>query len=86
MMRNGLGKCQEIISVAGDHDVAMLCGMLQDCCVVGVYGQNRPEGYRLVPHRTKRVNEIVGRIMIEQEGHSSAGAICRATSTSISPR
>jgi hypothetical protein len=34
----------------------------------------------------QQITQVVGDVMIEQELHSEAGAICLATSRSISPR
>jgi len=34
----------------------------------------------------QQVTQVVGDVVIEQEGHDPVEDICRATSTSISPR
>ena len=39
-----------------------------------------------MPDVLQQMAQVLGDVVIEQEGHESAGDICRATSTSISPR
>jgi hypothetical protein len=39
-----------------------------------------------MPNVGQQMAQVVGDVVIEQEGHESVEDICRATSTSISPR
>jgi len=54
--------------------------------IVGVDRQDGPQREGFVTQCHQRMDQVVGGVLVEQEGHSSAGVICRATRTSISPR
>ena len=76
----------EVVSIARDEDESVLNGVIQDCRVGCVAGKHLAQKRHAMPDVLQQMAQVVGDVVIEQEGHESAGDICRATSTSISPR
>jgi len=61
-------------------------GKLEDGFVGGVAGERVTQEGDVVAELIKQVAQVVGNVMVEQELHSEASAICLAMSKSISPR
>jgi len=61
-------------------------GKLENCLVGGIARRGFTQQRDAVPEMLQQIAQVVGDVMIEQKFHSEAGAICRATSRSISPR
>ena len=76
----------EIIPIAGQEHTSMIVCKLQDDIIWGIWSKNFAQKGHIVAELLQQIAEILGHIVIEQEVHSRTWAICRATSTSISPR
>ena len=61
-------------------------GKLEDGFVGGIAGKGFTQERNIVAELLEQVAQIVGYVVVEQELHSEANAICLATSKSISPR
>jgi hypothetical protein len=61
----------------------MLMCKLEDDFIGRVWRENLTQGRHAVAELVEQIAQILGHIMVEQEFHSMAGAICRATSRSI---
>ena len=64
----------------------MIVGKLKDGLVGGIAWQGFTQERNIVTELFEQVAQVVGYVVVEQELHSEAGAICLATSKSISPR
>ena len=64
----------------------MLVGKLEDSRVGGIAGKRLPQERDTVAELFEQVAKVVRDVVVEQELHSEADAICLATSKSISPR
>lgn len=80
------GEVKEVVAVAGEQQVARAVRELEHGFVERVAGQDVAEEGHLMPEVREQVAQIVGDIVVEEEFHSEAGAIWRATRRSISPR
>ena len=76
----------EVVSIARDEDQSVLNDVIQDRRVGCVAGKHLAQKCHAMPDVLQQMAQVLGDVVIEQEGHESAGDICRATSTSISPR
>ena len=61
-------------------------GKPENCLVVRIARKGFTQQRDVVTELLQEIAQVVGDIMIEQELHSEGGAICLATSRSISPR
>ena len=61
-------------------------GKLEDRFVGGIAGKGFAQECDIVTEFLEQIAQAVRHIVVEQELHSEAGAICLATSNSISPR
>ena len=86
MMRLYLREPEEIISIAGNENVALVVAKPQNSIVWTVRGQGLAEESHVVLQLDQQKTEFVWNVVIQQEFHSAAEAICRATRRSISPR
>ena len=76
----------EVVSIARDEDESVLNGVIQDRRVGCVARKHLAQKRHAMPDVLQQMAQVGGDVVIEQEGRESAGDICRATSTSISPR
>lgn len=81
-----LGQPQEIVTVAGQEDVAASVSELEHSLIGRFFGKAMPQEHYLIAKPLEQVPQILWNVLIEQKLHSDACAICPATSTSISPR
>ena len=77
---------QEVVPVAGQQYATTLVAKLENGVVGGIARKGFAQERDLVAELFEHLAQVVGDVMIEQEIHSEDGAICRATSRSISPR
>ena len=77
---------QKVVTVACQEQTAMLMGKLENRFIGGIYWKGFTQERHLVTELFEQVAEVVGHVVVKQESHSDACAICRATSKSISPR
>ncbi len=85
-MRQPGCKLEEIVTVARQEDTTRLVRKLKDGFVGRVCREGFTQERHIVTELLEQIAQILGHVMIEQELHSEACAICRATSKSISPR
>lgn len=64
----------------------MLNGVIQDRRVRRIAGKHLAQKRHAMPDVVQQMAQVAGDVAIEREGHDSLEDICRATSTSISPR
>ena len=64
----------------------MVIGKLEDCFVGGLLWKSSAQHRDIVAKVFEQITQVLGHIVVEQELHSEACAICLATSKSISPR
>jgi len=64
----------------------VLNGVTQNCRVRRVAGKHLPQKRHAMADVFQQMTQVVRDVVIEEEGHNSVEDICRATSTSISPR
>ncbi len=64
----------------------MIVGKLEDGFVGGIAGKGFTQERDIVAELIEQVAQVVGDVVVEQELHAEASAICLATSKSISPR
>ena len=64
----------------------MLTGVIQDRRVRRIAGKLLAQKRHAMPDVLQQIAQVVGDVVIEQDGPVSVEDICRATSTSISPR
>jgi len=76
----------EVVSIARDEDETVLDGVVHDRRVRRIAGKCLAQKRHAMPDVLQQMAQVVGDVVIEQEGHESVEDICRATSTSISPR
>ena len=77
---------EKVVPVASQSHATTLVGELEHGFVGGVLWKDFTQKDDLVAELFEQVAQILGHVVIEQELHSAACAICRATSKSISPR
>jgi len=77
---------QKVVPVAGQEYATSLVGESENGFVRGIARKGFAQQYDIMAEFLQQIAQVVGDIMIEQKLHSKAGAICRATSKSISPR
>ena len=77
---------EKVVAVAGQKQATTLVGKLEDGFVGGIAGKGFTQERDIVAELLKQVAQVVGHVMVEQELHAEANAICLATSKSISPR
>ena len=81
----------EALGIQGfDHrtkqQATCIVGKLEDGLVGGIAGKGFTQERDIVTELLEQVAQAVGHVVVEQELHSEASAICLATSKSISPR
>jgi hypothetical protein len=77
---------EKVVAVAGQKQATTLVGKLEDGFVGGIAGKGFTQERDIVAELLKQVAQVVGHVVVEQELHAEADAICLATSKSISPR
>lgn len=85
-MVNLCGEGEEIIAIASDQNAPAFGGETQHIRVGRGHRQERTELEHLVTKGVQRKLDVIRHVVVEQEPHGASAAICRATSTSISPR
>ena len=84
----GFGRCQmqKVVTVAGKQYAVSFVGKLENCLIGRIARKGLTEQCNVVTELLQQVTQLIRDVMIEQKLHSEAGAICLATSRSISPR
>jgi len=77
---------EKIVPVAGQQQATAVVGKLEDGLVGGIARKGFTQERDIVTELLEQVAQAVGHVVVEQELHSEASAICLATSKSISPR
>jgi hypothetical protein len=77
---------QKVIPVTGEQYAASFVGKPENCLIGGIARKGFTQQCNVVTQLLQQVTQFIRDVMIEQELHSEAGAICLATSRSISPR
>ena len=77
---------QKIVPVEGQEYATSLMGKPENCLVGRIAREGLAKQGDMITELLQQIAQVVGDVMIEQELHSEAGAICLATSRSISPR
>ena len=86
MVRVRSCKRDKVVPIAGQEYATRIMGELENSLVGGIARKDLTQQHDLVAELFQQVAQVVGDVMIEQELHYEAGAICLATSKSISPR
>lgn len=83
-----LSQCDEVIAIAGNEQVSPVVREPKHRLVCSLWAEHVADAQHLVLEFAKQVRQILRNVVVEKERHdgSAAGAICRATSKSISPR
>ncbi len=83
-----LSSCEieKVVPVASQQYAITIVSKLEDGFVGGIAGQGLTQESDIVAELIEQVAQVVGDVVVEQELHSEASAICLATSKSISPR
>lgn len=79
-------KTEKVVPITAQEHAARSMGEPENSLVGGIARKSLTQQHHLVPEFFQQIAQVVGDVMIEQELHYKAGAICRATSKSISPR
>ena len=77
---------EKVVAVAGQKQATTLVGKLEDGFIGGIAAKGFTQERDIVAELLKQVAQVVGHVVVEQELHAEANAICLATSKSISPR
>jgi hypothetical protein len=77
---------EKVVPVACQQQATTVAGELEDGFVGGIAGKRFAQERDIVTELFEQVAQPVGHIVVEQELHSEARAVCLATSKSISPR
>ena len=77
---------EKVVPVASQQQATTVVGKLEDSLVGGIAGKGFTQERDIVTELLEQVAQAVGHVVVEQEFHSEASAICLATSKSISPR
>jgi len=77
---------QKVVPVAGEQYAASFVSKPENCLVGGSARKGFTQQCNVVTQLFQQITQIIRDVMIEQELQSDAGAICLATSRSISPR
>ena len=77
---------EEVVPVASQQQATTVVGKLEDGLIGGIAGKGFTQERDIVTELLEQVAQAVGHVVVEQELHSEASAICLATSKSISPR
>jgi len=77
---------EKVVPVASQQQATTVVSKLEDGLVGGIAGKGFTQERDIVTELLEQVAQAVGHVVVEQELHSEAGAICLATSKSISPR
>jgi hypothetical protein len=77
---------EKVVPVTGQQHGAIFVSKVEDILVRGVPGKGFTQEHDIVPELIEQVAQIVWHVVVKKELHSEAGAICRATRRSISPR
>jgi len=86
VVRAGGGEMKKIVAIAGQEYGAGLMRKAENSFIGGIARQGLTQQSDFVTELVQQIAQIIGDVVIEQKLHSEAGAICRATSRSISPR
>lgn len=77
---------EEVVAIAGDKDESVPNCIFQHGRVKRIPRKRIAQERDAVPEVGQQIAQVVGDIIVKEEGPRSAGDICHATSTSISPR
>jgi hypothetical protein len=77
---------EKVVPVASQQQATTVVGKLEDGLIGGIAGKGFTQERGIVTELLEQVTQAVGHVVVEQELHSEAIAICLATSKSISPR
>jgi hypothetical protein len=77
---------EKVVPVASQQQATTVVGKLEDGLVRGIAGKGFTQERDIVTELLEQVAQAVGHVVVEQELHSEASAICLATSKSTSPR
>jgi hypothetical protein len=86
MMRLRRREMQKVVPVAREEYGASLVGKPENGLIRRIARKCLTQQRDFVAELLQQIAQVVGDIMVQQELHSDADAICRATSKSISPR
>src|SRR5665213_149633 len=86
LMRLRRCETQKVIPVAGQEYATSLMGKPENCLVGRIIRKALAQQGDIMAELLQQIAQVVRDLMIEQEFHSKAGAICLTTSRSISPR
>jgi hypothetical protein len=77
---------QKIVPVEGQEYATSVMCKSENFLVGGITWKGFSQQRDIVAELFQQIAQVVGYVTIQQEPHSEAGAICLATSKSISPR
>jgi hypothetical protein len=77
---------EKVVPVASQQQATTVVGKLEDGLIRGIAGKGFTQERDVVTELPEQVTQAVWHVVVEQELHSEAGAICLATSKSTSPR
>jgi hypothetical protein len=86
MMWNRHCETEKVVPVASQQQATTVMSKPKDGLVRGIAGEGLSQERDVVTELLEQVAQAVGHVVVEQELHSEAGAICLATSKSTSPR
>ena len=86
IMRIRRREMQKVVPVAGREYTTSLTCKSENCLIGRVARKGLAKQGDIMAELLQQIAQVVGDVMIEQKLHSEAGAICLATSRSISPR
>ncbi len=86
MMRVRSRKMEKVVPIAGQDYAVSIMGKPENSLVGSIARKGLTQQHDLVSEFFEQIAQVIGNIMIEQELHYEAEAICLATSKSISPR
>ena len=77
---------EKVVPIAGQEYAPSIMGKPKDGLVGGIIRKGFAQQHDFVAELFQQIAQVVGDIMIEQELHCKARAICLTMSKSISPR
>jgi hypothetical protein len=86
VMRFLRGETQKVVAVASQEHETALIRKPEYGFVESVFRESITQESDIVPELPEQIAQVLRHVVVEQESHSEAGAICLATSKSISPR
>ena len=86
MMRVRGCQMEKVVTIAGQEYATRSMSKLENILIGGIARKGLAQQLHFVAELFQQIAQVVGDVMIKQELHYEAGAICLATSKSISPR